>query len=266
MSPIDVQIEGIGFWAPGWPDWDSACAGLRRGDPPAADAAARPTPALLPPAERRRAPASVLLAIEAAGQAVAMSGRDAATLACVFASSHGDQPITDYMCATLASAPAELSPIRFHNSVHNAPAGYWTIAARCHAASTSISAYAASFAVGLFEAAVQARVDGEPVLLVAYDIASKGALREVVPSEPAFGIALVLAPAQAGSGLPTLALRADAGARPTAMALPTAFAALAAGNPMAASALPFATALVSDAAPVLVLPFGARGGLGVEFR
>lgn len=264
MSTLDVQIEGIGFWAPGWPDWDSACAGLRRGDPPAADASARPTPTLLPPAERRRAPDPVLIACEVAAQACEAAGREPSALASVFTSTHGDTAITDWMCETLARAPRELSPIRFHNSVHNAPAGYWTIAARCHAASTSISAHTASFAVGLFEAAVQAQVDGGPVLLVAYDIVSKGPLAEVVPSEAAFGMAFVLTPARAGVELPTLALRADAGARPTTMALPAAFAALAAGNPMAASALPFATALVSDAAPVLVLPFGVRGGLVVE--
>ena len=111
---------------------------------------------------------------------------------------------------------------------------------------------------------MQARIADEPVLLVAYDIVSKGPLAEVVPSEAAFGMALVLAPARAGIELPTLTLRADAGAKPTALALPQAFAALAAANPMAASALPFATALVSDAAPVLVLPFGVRGGLVVE--
>ena len=35
---------------------DSACLGLRRGEPPRADAPARPAPALLPAAERRRAP------------------------------------------------------------------------------------------------------------------------------------------------------------------------------------------------------------------
>ena len=33
----------------------------------------------------------------------------------------------------LAADPRELSPTRFHNSVHNAPAGYWTVAAHCHA-------------------------------------------------------------------------------------------------------------------------------------
>ena len=208
----------------------------------------------------------MLIACEVAAQACAAADREPSALASVFTSSHGDTAITDYMCSTLAQAPRELSPIRFHNSVHNAPAGYWTIAARCHAASTSISGYTASFAGGLLEAAVQALAGDEPVLLVAYDTVSPQPLAEVVPSAPAFGIALVLAPARAGDGLPGLLLLPDAQAKPTPLVLPDAFAAIAAGNPMAASALPFATALVSDAAATLVLPLGTRGGLGVVLR
>ena len=49
----------------------------------------------------------------------------------MFASTYGDLAITDYMCSTLAKAPMTLSPTRFHNSVHNAAAGYWSIATAC---------------------------------------------------------------------------------------------------------------------------------------
>ena len=150
MSALRVYVDGIGVWSPQLGNLDALRTLLDGGSPP--PPAARPAAATIPPNERRRAPESVLLAAEAAGQAVAMSGRDAATLACVFSSSHGDQPITDYMCATLARAPAELSPIRFHNSVHNAPAGYWTIAVGCREPSTAVSAQRASFGAGLLEA------------------------------------------------------------------------------------------------------------------
>src|SRR5690606_42059827 len=60
--------------------------------------------------------------------------------------------ITDYMAATLASDPRSISRTRFHNSVHNAAAGYWTIGAGCTAAATAVSAGPASFAQGLLEA------------------------------------------------------------------------------------------------------------------
>ena len=69
--------------------------------------------------------------------AVRASGRDPATLPSVFTSAHGDLAVNDYMCATLATQPTAISPTRFHNSVHNAAAGYWTIATGCHAASSA---------------------------------------------------------------------------------------------------------------------------------
>jgi len=139
MHTLTVSIEGIGLWAPGIADWPAALR-VFAGAAPDVAAVAKPSAAALPPAERRRAPEPVLIASEAAGQACAMAGRDPATLACVFASTHGDIAITDTMCETLAADPRELSPIRFHNSVHNAPSGYWTVATHCHAAATATKA------------------------------------------------------------------------------------------------------------------------------
>lgn len=246
MQSLDLSLEGIGFWARGLPDWPSARALLRDGVPPRADAPARPAPGLLPPAERRRAPEPVLLACEAAAQACSAAARDPATLASVFASMHGDLGITDYLCATLAEAPHELSPIRFHNSVHNAPSGYWTIATGCHEPATSITAWHGSFGAGLLEAAVQAHAGGAPVLLAAYDGESSGPLAEVVPGAQPFAVAFVVAPATAETANlrlhPALAL-ADA----PLPALPSPAAALAAANATAAAALPLLHALAQGA-------------------
>jgi hypothetical protein len=205
MSALRVYVEGVGLWSPQLADFaalQSLLAGTTPAPPPA-----RPAAATLPPNERRRAPESVLLAIEVAGQAVAMSGRDAATLACVFASSHGDQSITDYMCATLAQAPAELSPIRFHNSVHNAPVGYWTIATGCHAPSTAVAAQRASFGAGLLEAVSQVLAEQRAVLLVCSDTAGSGPLGEVTGCHQPFGCALVLTAERSSTTLARLDLR-----------------------------------------------------------
>ncbi len=192
MNGMRVYVEGVGLWSPALTDFAALQACLEGGLP--ASTASKPPAALLPPNERRRAPESVLLAIEVASQAVAMSGRDAATLASVFSSSHGDQPITDYMCTTLARAPQELSPTRFHNSVHNAAAGYWTIATGCHAPSTAVCAYRASFGAGLLEAAGQVVAEGQPVLLVCSDTAGSGFLLQMTGYTQPFGCALLLAP------------------------------------------------------------------------
>jgi len=203
MSTMRIAVEGFGLWAPGLGDID-ALIGMLAGET-VAPPPARPPAARLPPNERRRAPESVLLAAEVADQAVRMSGRDAAGLACVFASSHGDQAITDYMCATLAQAPTELSPTRFHNSVHNAAVGYWTIATGCHAASIAVCAHRESFGAGLLEAVSLVQADAQPVLLVCSDIAGSGPLQEMTGSTVAFGAALVLGPAEEARIHPTLA-------------------------------------------------------------
>jgi len=185
-----ATIEGLGFWCNGLPSWDAARAFVADGTRPA-DAPARPSPQLLAPNERRRAPDTVAVALEVAFAACQAAGRDPASLASVFASTHGDLAITDYMCATLASAPGTISPTRFHNSVHNAAAGYWTIGAGCTRAATALSAFDASFAQGLVEAIAQLG-EHEAVLLVGYDGQSTGPLRAIDPSDGLLGGALVL--------------------------------------------------------------------------
>lgn len=262
MNRLAIRIDGMGFWAPGWPHWPSACAGLR-GETQADPAVLKPSPALLATAERRRAPLPVLLASEIAAQACAQSAHAAAALASVFASTHGDLVITDYMCSTLASAPRELSPIRFHNSVHNAPAGYWTIAAHSHAASTSISSWHSTFALALFEAAVQAHAEGSPVLLAAYDTESPGPLSGIAPAGVNFGVAMVLSAARDGAA--SLHLQFNPAAQASAdLVLPDAFAELARGNPMAAQSLPLLAALAAARSHTLQLPAGSRSTLGIE--
>jgi hypothetical protein len=208
MTPLNVYVEGIGVWSPQLANF-AALQALLAGDTPPLPAA-RPAAERLPSNERRRAPESVLLAVEVAGQAVTNSGRDAATLACVFTSGHGDQAITDYMCATLAQAPAELSPTRFHNSVHNAPAGYWTIATGCHAPSTALAAQRASFGAGLLEAVSQVLADERAVLLVCSDTGGSGPLGEVTGCTQSFGCALVLAPQQSAASVARLRLTVGA--------------------------------------------------------
>jgi hypothetical protein len=192
MSNLRIQVEGIGVWTPQATGFD-ALKRLLAGDPPG-EAVLRPEAAALSANERRRAPESVLVAMEVAAQAVAASDRRACDLSCVFTSAYGDQATTDYMCRVLAKEPGELSPTRFHNSVHNASAGYWTIATDCRAPSSATCAAQASFGAGLLEAAVQARADQRAVLLVCSDAAGVGPLGELIGCRLAFGCALVISP------------------------------------------------------------------------
>lgn len=240
-----LHVEGVGFWADGLPDWAAARAFVRSGTLPES-APARPSPALLPPNERRRAPDTVALALEVAQAACTMAGRDAATLASVFASTHGDLAITDYMCATLAEDPRSVSPTKFHNSVHNAAAGYWTIGTGCRAPTTAISAYGATFAQALLEAAAQVHDSAAPVLLVAYDSEATGPLGEMARSRGLLGAALVLNATRSQAGRATLSLALRTGAAASAGG---ALQARCAGNAMAAM-LPLIEALASGGGEV----------------
>lgn len=200
MKNLTATIEGIGFWANGLPSWQAARDYVALGTLGEA-ALSKPSPQLLAANERRRAPESVAVALEVALAACGDAGRDPQTLPSVFTSTYGDLVITDYMCATLAQEPHALSPTKFHNSVHNAAAGYWTIGTGCMQATTAISAYAASFAQGLLEAMLQLASGMEAVLLVAYDIAASGPLQTITPSQGLLAGALVLSNATSGTRL-----------------------------------------------------------------
>ena len=267
MRTLTVYVDGIGVWTPGIPDWSALQRVLRDGSIAAPDAAAnpasaKPAPAILPPTERRRAPEPVLLASEAASQAATMAGRDPATLASVFTSTHGDLAITDAMCATLATDPRELSPTRFHNSVHNAPAGYWTVAAQCNRTATAISAGPASFAAGIVEAATEVAADGDAVLLAAYDIVARGPLAEVAPSGVPFAAAFVLSPTRTAGSFAQLSIYPLQGAA-APNALTSALAAFAT-NPTAVQALPLLVALARRAAAKVTLASGANASIAIE--
>jgi hypothetical protein len=125
-------------------------------------------PEMLPANERRRTTPVIKLALECI-QGLLRDYDDLQNISTVFASSDGDLEIADKMCAALAEEKKIVSPTLFHNSVYNAPAGYWSIASLMSGASTSLSAGDATFMCGLQEAVTQVRVDGGTVLFVAYD-------------------------------------------------------------------------------------------------
>jgi Beta-ketoacyl synthase, N-terminal domain len=196
---IRVWLAGAGVLGPGLPDW-AATRDILLGAAPFADAPdPQPVPALLPASERRRASIPARWALTVGSEALAGSGLAPQDVAVVFTSCCGDGSITDQICRALAAQPPEMSPTRFHNSVHNAPAGYWGIFARSRAPSTSLCGYDASFAAGLLEAAGQAAVEKRPVLLVAYDLTATEPLHSLWPVPRPFAAALVLTPEPAGS-------------------------------------------------------------------
>ncbi len=258
---IDVFVEGIGVWSPALPGWQASQDVLAGRAEPVAAASARPAASLLASAERRRAPDSVLFALEVAQQAAEMAAREGRTLHGVFASDHGDLAINDYLCATLAQAPKQLSPTKFHNSVHNAPAGYWAIATGCMASTTALSAGDYTFAAGLFEAALLAQSEDAPVLFVACDLPASGPLADVVSCRTPFAVGLVLSPRRDRGGA---ALRLASHLSPPVLAPePALLHAVHGDNPVARS-LPLLVALARGERQTLALQAGPRLNLELE--
>lgn len=247
-APLTAWIEGIGFLAPGLPDWPTARAVLRGEAPLTAAPSILPAPSLLPPAERRRASRVVKLTLAVGLEAANHAGADVATLATVFSASGADGHNCHALCEQLATDDRQISPTRFHNSVHNAAAGYWGIATHAMAPCQVLCAFDASFGAGLLEAAVQCQATQAPVLLVACDVPYPQPLHALRAVADSLALALVIAPPGGGRGL-SLAVTVDAPATPCADA---GLEDLRDTIP-AARALPLLQALAGDAAATLVL-------------
>ncbi|MEW6647132.1 MAG: beta-ketoacyl synthase chain length factor [Pseudomonadota bacterium] len=246
-----VTVESIGLTAPGMAGWEAAVPVLRGALP--LNAADLPPfkPNLLPPNERRRTTALIKLALQTAEDALARSHYAMNELASVFASSEGDGEIVDRICTALNLPGQPVSPIHFHNSVHNAPAGYWAIAAGSRRFSSSLAAGADTFAAGLLEAAGVAVLERMPVLFLAYDYPLPPALAGRGYVDTVFATAMVLT-ADDGPGMAQLELSLREGS-----ALPPLLGAeldaLRVHNP-AAAALPLLQVLARGDSGNLALP------------
>ena len=258
---LSAYVRGVGLLGPGISDWlsgASVLAGLTPYDP---CPTVLPAPQSLPAAERRRVGATVKLAIGVAQQAIAGAAVDAASLAAVFTSSSGDGVICHEICETLATEERQISPTRFHNSVHNAAAGYWSISTAATAASSAVCAYDGSFAAGLLEALTQIAVSGAPVLLVAYETPYPPPLLAKRPVPDAFGMALILAPERSDTSLAHVAVEltdaaADTLSEPQLEALRTSIP--------AARSLPLLRLLARREPGRVVLEYLPRSRLAVQ--
>ena len=255
---MQVCLAGQAVLAPGLADWTAARAVLEGSVPYVPGPAPDPAPTLLPATERRRASASVRWALAVAQQA--LEGRDADGVATVFASCGGDGVITHQICEALASPQGVVSPTRFHNSVHNAPAGYWSIATRSQASSTSLSGFEGSFAIGLFEAAAQAAVERCSVRLVDSDRPYPEPMHSLWPVAHPFAAALLLDPPGSGPAAFRIALRPGTARGP---AWPPSIPARFQSNP-AAQALPLFAACLRAGPPELSVPYVAASHLAIE--
>src|SRR3954452_10505363 len=194
MVKLCAHIEGLGLLGPGLDGWTHSGPVLEGRSLYVRQPTNVPMPDGLPPAERRRLGLVVKLALNVGLEAISIAGVEPDALPAVFASSGGDGQNCHEICQGLANDERSISPTRFHNSVHNAAAGYWSIATRSRAASNALCAFDWSFSAGLLEAMTQVVVDQTRMLLVAYDAPYPQPLFAKRPIPEAFGVAFVLAP------------------------------------------------------------------------
>jgi hypothetical protein len=256
-----VYLEAVGLAAPGLPSWSAARAVLRGETPFDPQPLAAHVPATLPVNERRRATAAIKLAFQAAEDAMQCSSLAAAGLATVFASSDADLAIIHRISLALTGSPRFVSPTDFHNSVHNAASGYWSIAAGAQGASTTISAFDGSFAAGLLEAYLLARVDGCDVLLVAFDQPAPQPLHAKRPFAHPAGVALVLTRQPTARTLAALSCATTPDAE--AVIKEPQLERLRLGNP-ATRSLPLLRQLARCESGQLVLPMNPGANLAVK--
>ena len=195
-----VSVDAVGVLAPGLPDWETASAVLAGRRAFVSAALDAPQPTCLAPAERRRSSPTVRLAIAVAEQALRQTSLAPQDMAMVFSSYEAAGVITHQLCEVLAGS-REVSPTLFHNSVHNAPSGYYSIAMNARRAASSVCRGEWSFAAGLLDAAAQVVADKVPVLYVCYDSPLPPPVCEVMPVIEPTAIALVLRPGDDSASL-----------------------------------------------------------------
>ena len=191
---LDAWVDSIGVVGPGLPDWPTTATILSGRQAFESKPPILALPPVLPAAERRRTGVAVKVALACGHEAATRASWPAASLVSIFTSSGGDGDNCHAICEALASDDRLISPTRFHNSVHNAPAGYWSIAMSARPSSTSLCAHDGSFSAGLLEAITEVVVNRHPVILVAYDAPYPEPLLSVRPVPWPFGVAMVLGP------------------------------------------------------------------------
>jgi hypothetical protein len=200
-------ISGIGLLAPGLPGWAASQSVLSGAAPWQDMPVTLPPPAMLPPTERRRTSLVVRLALAAAAEAAEASAIPPAALDTVFASSNGDGAVVAAILKALADPQGSVSPTQFHNSVHNAAAGYWGIGAGSQRPSISLGCHDDTLPLGLLQAAAGVATRRRPILFCAYDAPLPAPLQAARATEAVFAMALVLLPAPDSTARASLCLR-----------------------------------------------------------
>ncbi len=260
---LSVFVETISVSAPGLDGWKNTKPILSNDHEYENIAIPKYVPKFLPANERRRTTPVIKLALQVAEAAMQQSNIPPNSVCSVFSTSEGDTHIVDKICTALIPEEPMVSPTQFHNSVHNAPAGYWAMATESHQASTSLSGFSGSYTMGLLEAATMVCIEKFDTLLVSYDCPAPAPLAEVVPVSAAFGTALLLCPVQRTSSVARLDISLLEN-RPLDLMDNPDLESIRLGNP-AARSLPLLQALAIGTERTVILPYIDKLQLSVKY-
>ena len=227
-----VRVAGVAVLGPGLPGWPASRAILAGEQDWQCGEVSLPAPGILLPMDRRRAGPVIRLALAVASEAAEASGIPPARLRPVFGSGNGDSLTVTAILEALTAPDGVVSPTQFHNSVHNAAAGYWSIGVGSSQPATSLGCYDWTLGGALMKAVAECAAENQPVLLCLYDVPMPPPLQAKRPTTTSFGAAFVLTPDGPGPSL-SLCWRAEPGA--DTLPLSPALHGLAASNPAAAS-------------------------------
>lgn len=212
-----AAVLGVGYWSPGFASW----ARYREGAPDTT--VTRPACEGVTPSLLRGTSAATMIAVDVLRQAARAGGADLAETPTIFGSTLGEVQ-TAVALNVMIRAEGLPSPMRFKNSVHNAPGGVASIAHANTGFTTSLSAGEDLVGACLLEALAWLDVNGGDVLVAL----AEEELPAPLPGSGAYGALGVALHLRAGDGPVSLArLRVDAAApalshdgAPIASALP----------------------------------------------
>ncbi len=167
-----MYIQSIGIAGSGFNNWSHAKTILKHEKQLSINTQDQYKTTVLKPNEARRTSTAIKIALQSAEETLFQSSFQADQLYSVFVSSDGDPIILQSICQELSTAEKFVSPTQFHNSVHNAPAGYWSIGQSSTKGINSIACGDCSLSGALIEAKSLLKLGESAVLIVCFDIKS----------------------------------------------------------------------------------------------
>lgn len=179
-----IYVHGWGLFTPGFSSLEAWLAGTPD------EAVTIPPAAILPPTLRRRATSLTCLVATAAAAAAAQAEEDLSRIPLILGSTVGENAALAIL-NELEVGDGMPSPTRFHNSVHNGPIAYVSIATGNHGFSTAIAAGRETPAAALVEAQGLLFEQGGALVVVLADEPPKAPFGPARPYPP-LAVALCL--------------------------------------------------------------------------